>query len=62
MKEELEKYKEEAQANKNYMVQVPIFHHFTFQKIMLTDLKMFICTEKVKENLKPPTAITLESW
>jgi hypothetical protein len=36
LKEELEKYKEEAQANKNYMVQVPVSHLVKAQKIMLT--------------------------
>jgi hypothetical protein len=48
LKEELEKYKEEAQVNKNYMVQVPVSHLVKFQKIMLRPcldwrLKIFGC-------------------
>jgi hypothetical protein len=48
-----EKYKDEAQANKYYMVQVPVSHLVEVQKITLfLDIKMFLCTEKLKEKLK----------
>jgi hypothetical protein len=53
LKEQLEKYKEEAQANKNYMVHVHVSHLVEVQKIMLyLDVKMFLCTKKLKGKLK----------